>query len=288
MCVILSTVPKVRFFVNKYVNLFYHLSVLFSEYFPDEESQGFLNNSAYRKTHAALKTEKLHELFQSLQEHAFYTWDFVGKSLFQVSTAILVEKSLRNTAQMLAEVWLKIYSEALNSYEDIWAQTEPKLKEYAEKFGLEWNCVNEPVLSKLADVARCSWEQKYVNAHLVDCLYGASAWVKDVAVPPFPDFDVEKKLLAHELAHTLVPDYFLKAKLQNLGLDLGVSHTIVDLIAYFGVREHVTNLERRGIKPTPDYYMDVDLLYPLFDDCDGHPEKYQSLDDILKRIVKGH
>ena len=127
----MSTVPQLQFFVNEYVNLFYHLSMLFSEYFSDEESLGFLNNSAYRQTYGHLKTERLHRLFQTLQEHSPYTWDFMGKSLFEASSAVSVEKTLRDTSERLTRIRLEIYGEALTPYEEIWGQIEPKLKEYS-------------------------------------------------------------------------------------------------------------------------------------------------------------
>ena len=278
--------PKVRFFVNKYVNLFYHLSVLFSEYFSDEESLGFLNNSNYRQKYEHLKTEKLHKLFQSLQEYSFYTWDFAGKSLFEVDTLDSAADVLKKTSQEMAEIWSKIYSEALKPYEDIWAQTEPKLTEYAQKFEVKWNSVGTSVLSRMSSIAKCPWKHNSINVHFVDCLRGASAWVKDIALAPFPDTDVEKKLLAHELAHTLVPDYFLKPKLEHFDLDLNLSHTIVDLIAYFSVKEHVTDPERRGIKPNPDYYEQVDNLYPILEYCYQNPRTYQNFDEILEQISK--
>lgn len=282
----LPTVPKLKFSVNKHVNLFYHLSVLFSEYFSDEESLGILNNEAYRQANGHLKTERLHQLFQRLQEHSFYTWDFVGKSLFETNTITQVEKVLRDKSQKLVDIWMEIYSESLNSYESIWVQTELKLKQYTQEFEEKWGSINESVLSRMADIAKCSWKQKFINVHFVDCVNGASAWITDIVLPPFLNIDVEKKLLAHELAHTLVPDYFLKPKLQNLALDQGIAHTFVDLIAYFSIKEHVADPEKRGIKPNPRYYVQVDKFYPIFEDCYNYPEKYRSFDEVLRQVAK--
>jgi hypothetical protein len=282
----MGTVPKLRFLANKYVNLFYHLSTLFAEYFSDEESSGILNNTTYRQANARLKTEKLHQLFQSLQEHSFYAWDFAGKSLSQTDTLSQVETALSDESKKLADIWLKIYSESLPSYESVWTQTEPRLKEYMQKFQTEWSSINESVLSKMADIAKRGWKQDHITVHFVSCVNGASAWINDIVLPPFPNVDVEKKLLAHELAHTLVPDYALKPKLQSLALDSNIAHTAVDLIAYFSIKEHVTDPEKRGIKPNPTYYAQVDKLYPVFEDCYKHPEKYNSLDEILRQIAK--
>jgi hypothetical protein len=282
--VTLGAVPRIQFSVSKYVNMFYHLSVLFSEYFSDEESLGFLNNASYRREHVSLKTSKLHHLFQTLQDHAFYTWDFAGKSLFKADSLASAERVLRYTSDQLVEVWLKIYGEALKPYEEIWTKTEPKLIEYSRGFTEKWITIGEPILIKMSDVAKQDWKQECIKAHFVDCLYGACAWSKDIALPPFPDVDLEKKLLSHELAHIVVPDYFLKTKLQDHGLPCSMAHTITDLIAYFGVKEHVADPERRGIKPNPDYYEHFNQIFPIFEDCSKNPLKCRDFDQILEEI----
>lgn len=277
-------VPRVRFFVNKHVNLFYHVCVLFFEYFPEEYSLGILNNSMYRQQHEHLKTQSLHQKFQNLQRYSFYTWDFVGKSLFEANTMASVREILKGASQNLTGIWLEILSEALTSYENIWAQTEVKLKEYKSKFEAEWNPIYESVLTKMSNIAKLPWKIESINAHLVDCVHGAQSWIGDVVLPPFPIIDIEKKLLAHEIAHILVPNYFLKTKLRSLGLDHAISHTIVDLIAYFGVKEYINDPERRGIKPNPNYYAQVPKLYPIFEDYYKNPSRYQGFDEILKQV----
>lgn len=280
----MPNVPKLRFFVSKQVNLFYHISVLFSEYFSDEYSLGILNNSAYREHYANLKTQSLHQKFQSLWRYSFYSWDFVGKSLFEANTITGTRKILRKASQEQMDIWVEILSEALSSYENVWRQTAQKLKEYRSRFETEWNRINDFILAEMSNLAKLPWKTNTIAAHLVDCVYGAQSWTEDVVLPPFPDLDIEKKLLSHEIAHILVPDYFLKTKLQSLGLNCAIAHTIVDLIAYFGVKEHVADLERRGIKPNPSYYEEVSKLYPIFEECYENPDRYQSFDEILKQI----
>jgi hypothetical protein len=276
--------PQIRFSVSKYVNLFYHVSVLFSEYFPDEISLGILKNSTYRQEHERLKTERLHKLFQSLQEQSFYTWDFMGLPLSETNDMMSAKGILVDTSQKIAQIWLEIYQEALNTYEDIWAQTGPKLKNFASEFGAQWISVSESILTKMSSMTKLSWKEGYMNVHFVDCIRGGSAWVKDIALPPFPNMDVEKKLLAHELAHTLVPDYLLKGKLQKVGLDWTIAHTAVDLIAYFSIKEYVTEPEKRGIKPNPSYYAHVEELYPIFEECYLQPENFPDFETVLKQI----
>jgi len=277
-------VPHIRFYVNKYVNLFYHVCVLFSEYFPDEYSLGILNNSSYRQQYEHLKTQSLHQKFQCLWQSSFYTWDFVGKSLYETNVMSSAKEVLKGASQDFAEIWMEILSMALPSYESIWTQTEVKLKEFMSKFETEWNPVYEIILTKMSDIAKLPWKTEFINAHFVDCVYGAQSWSKDVVLPPFPIIDIEKKLFAHEIAHILAPDYILKTKLQSLDLDCAIAHTIVDLIAYFSVKEHVTDPERRGIKPNPNYYAQVSKLLPLFEECHKNPTKYHNFDEILKQI----
>jgi len=280
----LVKIPRIRFSISKYVNMFYHLCVLFSEYFPDEISLGLLNNPSYQQKYGHLKTGKLHLLFQSLQEHSFYTWDFMGLPLFETDDIQHANRILMNTSLKVSQLWSDIYQEALNSYEDIWTRTMPKLKAFASEFEPHWIPVQESILTKMADLAKSSWKTECVNVHFVDCIRGASAWISNVALAPFPNMDVEKKLLAHELAHTLVPDYSLKTKLRNLGLDGTLAHTITDLIAYFSIKEHVLEPEKRGIKPNPSYYKHVEELCQVFEECYKHPEKYRTLDQVLEQI----
>lgn len=276
--------PKIQFFINKYVNLFYHVCVLFSEYFPDEYSLGILNNERYRQSYRRLKTPDLHQKFQQLWQYSFYPWDYVGKALYEVNTASSGREVLAETSENLTATWLGILSNALPSYEGIWAQTEARLQEYKLKFETEWNPVRQSILTRMSNVAKLPWNTELIRVHLVDCIHGASSWTADVVLPPFPIIDVEKKLLAHELAHILFPDYSLKTKLQGRDLDLGIAHTIVDLIAYFGVKEHVKDPERRGIMPNPDYYAHVSKVHPVFEECYKNPDKYQNIDEILNQI----
>lgn len=270
--------------MNKRVNLFYHVCVLFSEYFPDEYSLGILNNERYRQSYRRLKTPDLHQKFQQLWQYSFYTWDYVGKALYQADTTSSVHEALEKTSQDLTGIWRDIFSTALPSYEGIWGRTEAKLRDYKSRFDAEWTPVCQLILAKMSNLARSRWNTEIIRVHLVDCLHGASSWASDVVLPPFPVMDVEKKLLAHEAAHVLIPDYSLKTKLQKLGLDLNIAHTIVDLIAYFGIREHVTDPKRRGIMPNADYYPHVSKLYPIFKECGENPDKYQNIDQILKQI----
>lgn len=277
--------PRIQFFADKFVNLFYHISVLFSEYFPEEYSHGILNNVSYQRKYKQLKAKSLRQRFEQLQHYSYYTWDFIGKSLSRTRSVTQVKEKLEKTSRNLMGIWLEILSEASPSYESIWAEIEGKLNKYKLKFDVEWNSIHNSVLTKMSDITKLPWKPESISVHLVDCVHGAQSWAQDVVLPPFPNVDVEKKLLTHEIAHILIPNYFLETKLRSLGLDLTLSHTIVDLTAYFSIKKHVTDPERLGIKPNPDYYPEVQKLYPIFEDCYRNPRKYQDFDEILKQIV---
>jgi hypothetical protein len=258
---------------------------LFSEYFSDEYSLGILNSSAYRQQHAHLKTEVLHREFQELWRYSYYSWDFIGRSLLKVGAIGPVKGILEKESHGQDEIWVRILSEALPSYENIWAQTGARLEEYKSMFEAEWNPISESTLTSMSKLVKLPWKIESINVGLVDCVYGAQSWARDVVMPIFPVIEVEKKLLAHEIAHILVPDYFLKTRLKALGLDCTISHTIVDLIAYFGIKDYVTDPKRKGIKPNLDYYAHVAELYPVFEDCLKNSDSYTDFDDILRRIT---
>jgi len=280
----LFRIPNVKFFVSKYVNLFYHICVLFSEYFPEELSLGILNNSSYKQLYGRLKTQSLRKKFQQLQLYSYYTWDFVGKSLFKANSVFSIKETLRKTSQKLSDIWFEILEEFLPSYGDIWAETQEKLEEYKAAFETEWHPIHESVLNKMSNMVKLPWRIQSISVYLVGCVHGGGAWIEDVVLPPFPDVDVEKKLLTHEIAHVLMPEYFLKTKLQNFGLNSVISHTIVDLVAYFGIREYVADPERLGIRPNPKYYAQIHKLYPIIEECYKNPSKYGNFDGILKQI----
>ena len=82
----------------------------------------------------------------------------------------------------------------------------------------------------------------------------------------------------HSLPSSLVLEKFFL-------LDSAISHTIVDIIAHFEVKKHVTDPERKGIKPNPNYYAEVPKLCPIFENCAENTYQYQNFDEILNRIT---
>ncbi|MFQ5758270.1 MAG: hypothetical protein ACE5IF_01175, partial [Candidatus Bathyarchaeia archaeon] len=282
-------VPTTHFHVDKHVNLFYHVCVLFSEYFPDEYALGILNNQRYRQRHGHLRTWSLHREFERLQQYSFYTWDFIGKSLSDSESLELVKERLETTSDVIIDTWLKILAECLPSYNSIWLETEEKLVGYRRKFEKQWNRIYTSILTKMSNMTKFPWRIEAINVYLVDCVWGAQSWVDDIVLPlipiPDPDLDVAKKLLTHEIAHIQMPNNLLKAKLRSYGVDLGIAHTIVDLVAYFSVRDHFKDPERHGMKPNPNYYIEAQRLYPIFEYYSMNPEKYETFDELLEHAA---
>lgn len=278
-------VPSTHFHVDKHVNLFYHVCVLFSEYFPDEYALGILNNQRYRQRHGHLRTRSLHGEFERLQQYSFYTWDFIGKSLLDSENLELAKRKLETTSDVIIDTWLKILAECMTSYNGIWLETEKKLAGHKLKLEKEWNRIYAPILTKMSNITKLPWRIEAINVYLVDCAWGAQSWVDDIVLPPIPDLDVAKKLLTHEIAHIQMPNNLLKAKLRNYGVGLGIAHTIVDLIAYLSVRDHLKDPERLGMKPNPNYYTEVQRLYPIFEYYSMNPEKYETFDALLEHAA---
>lgn len=278
-------VPSTHFYVDKHVNLFYHVCVLFSEYFPDEIALGILNNQRYRQKYGHLRARSLHREFERLQQYSFYVWDFIGKSLPDLESLGLAKRRLETTSDVIIDTWLKILAECMTSYNSIWLETEKKLAGYRLKLEREWNLISKPVMTKMSTITKFPWEIEAINVYLVDCVWGAASWVDDIVLPPVPDLDVAKKLLTHEIAHIQMPNNLLKAKLRNYSVDVGIAHTIVDLIAYFSVRNYLKDPERRGMKPNPNYYTEVQRLYPIIEYYSENPEKYKTFDELLEHAA---
>jgi len=282
-------VPSTHFHVDKHVNLFYHICVLFSEYFPDEYALGILNNQTYRQKYGHLRTRPLHREFERLQQYSFYTWDFIGKSLSDSESLELAKRRLETTSDVIIDTWLKILMKCMASYNSIWLETERKLAGYELKLEKEWKRISKPIMTKMSTLTKSPWKIKAINVYLVDCVWGAQSWVNDIVLPPIPipdpNLDIAKKTLTHEIAHIKMPDNLLKAKLRNYDVDLGIVHTIVDLIAYFSVKDHLKDPDRRGMKPNPNYYTEVQRLYPFFEHYSRNPEQYETFDELLEHAA---
>jgi len=175
-------------------------------------------------------------------------------------------------------------------FDEIWNNTASRLEDYRARFQTIWSPISDRVLSSLSSLAKEEWHTDEIRVHFVDCLWGGFAWVDSIAFTPFPDMEVQKKFLTHELSELITPSQVVAKKLRKTGLNPGITHIVVDLMAYFSVTDFIEkpispHPERKGIRPNPNYYPAVDELYPLFEKYAIDPTAYADFDAFVDEIV---
>jgi len=191
----------------------------------------------------------------------------------------------------MTDVFLDILSQGSNGWAQIWDLTRPRLEEYRQKFESVWNPISDLVLSRLSQLAKTEWMTDEIRVHFADCLNGGFAWHDSIAFATLPDIEVQKKFLAHELSELITPSQLVEQEL-GAGLDPGIPHTVVDMIAYFSVKDFIAkpanpNIERKGVVPNKNYYPKVEQLYPIFQDYSENPLEYDDFASLVKKIVLG-
>ena len=96
--------------------------------------------------------------------------------------------------------------------------------------------------------------------------------------------------MAHELSELITPSPLVEEELEREGLNLGIIHTVVDMLAYFSVKDFIAkpvnpNIERKGVVPNKNYYPKVEELYPIFSDYSENPSDYDDFASLVKKIV---
>jgi hypothetical protein len=82
----------------------------------------------------------------------------------------------------------------------------------------------------------------------------------------------------------------VERELASSGFSREITHTVVDMIAYFSVRDFIAkpvypHPERRGVTPNPDYYPKVKELYPFFEHYAENPGSYEGFDLLVHEMV---
>jgi len=131
----------------------------------------------------------------------------------------------------VTDVFLDILLQGSNDWGQIWGLTRPRLEEYKQKFESVWNPINDLVLSHLSQLSKSEWTTDEIRVHFADCLNGGFAWHDSIAFATLPDLEVQKKFLAHELSELITPSHRVSEELEREGLDPGVTHTVVDMLA---------------------------------------------------------
>src|SRR5438034_5490123 len=75
-------------------------------------------------------------------------------------------------------------------------------------------------------LAKRPWTTDRIRVHFIDCLYGGFGWNDCIGFAPFPDIEVQKKFLAHELSELITPGRSLVEALREAKLNLGIAHTV--------------------------------------------------------------
>ena len=281
-------VPRIRLGVSGLVNKFCHFSVLYSDCLPLELSSGMLGNKVYVSRNSQLRKNSI---LRELQKAPISprSWYAFARDLMRTGDFEEVVSDWKGREPM-TDVFLNILSHGSNGWEQIWELTRPRLEEYKQKFGSVWSPITNSVLSRLSQLAKREWMTDEIRVHFVDCLNGGFAWHDSIAFATLPDIEIQKKFLAHELSELITPSQLVEAELERAGLDPGVTHTVVDMLAYSSVKNFIAkpvhpSIERKGVVPNKNYYPKVEELYPIFEDYSKNPSECDDFASLVKKIV---
>lgn len=257
---------------------------------PIELAQGMLGNKAYQAKHSGLRQDQLR---LDLQQ----TGSFKSQSdWFNYATGLIRRdgsggpESLADGSKF-SELFQEIRLRREAGFETIWKEARPRLEEYREKFQSRWRPISDRVIASLSALAKMPWRIENIQVHFVDCLYGGFGWKSSIGFAAFPDMEVQKKFLAHELSELITPQRIVIEHLQKEGLNPEIAHTVVDMLAYFSVRDFIAKPvspqpERKGIRPNSNYYPNAEELFPIFDRYSHDPSEYPTFAGLVQDIIQ--
>ena len=262
---------------------------MYGELMPIELATGMLGNKAYQARNSHLR---LDEARLELQRAGPFTSE---SEWYRFATGLMKRGSSRGFEALSGhskpgESFRKIRQGGVAGFEEIWREARPRLEEYQDKFQSEWSSISDQVLSRLSTLAKTSWTVNRIYVHFIDCLYGGFGWNDCIGFAALPDLQVQKKFLAHELSELTTPRQLIVDALRKAKLNLDIAHTVVDMLAYFSVRDFLArpvnpNPERKGIKPNPNYYPAVRELYPMFELYAENPSSYTDFEELVKDMI---
>lgn len=276
---------RFRFHVNRNPNLFCHTICLFPESYRSEGSA--FNNPKYREKWKHLRTPRLANLFSKLLRVGWGDWDFVGLSLLNgVDASDSLEVRTQKGFARLAKIWSAILEESWKGYSHIWPAVEAQLIQYKSHFEEEWNATGEDVLRVIEQISQADWDPERIDVYLIDCFNGGASYVDTVLLPPVLNLEVEKKLFSHELSEGAFADTGLQRRLESLGVNPKVSHTIVDTTAYYAVKGWLKPESVERLKPNPAYYTSAEAVQSAFEECAVLSKTYLGLDKLLTTVKR--
>jgi hypothetical protein len=258
---------------------------------PVELATGILKNKDYQARNAHLRRDEIRlELQKAGPFSSESEWYIFATGLMKRSRSGGFE-SLSETGR-LAELFQKIRLDSMHGFEEIWKETWPRLEEYRKKFESEWSSISDQVLSRLSLLAKTSWSLDKIRVHFIDCLYGGFGWADSVGFATLPDLEVQKKFLAHELSELITPRQIVGDALRNANLNPEIAHTVVDMLAFFSVRDFLSrpvfpNPWKKGLKPNPRYYPAAGELFPMFEYYADNPSIYSDFRALIQDMIPG-
>jgi len=279
-------VPKIEFEVSRVVNEFCHLSVLYADLMPSELASGILHNRNYQEQHRRQRNDETRLRLQK-------TGGFSSDSEWYTFATGLMKRDQSGGFRSLScnssfvEVFQDLRQRRAVGFDEIWKETRPRLEEYKYKFLSQWAPISDRVLLTLKDLAKAHWQTGRIQVHYIDCLYGGFAWNDCIGLTAVPDMEVQKKLLAHELSELITPQHAIMEALRGAGLKLGIAHTLVDMLAYFSVRDFLdpSIREKKGIRPNPKYYPEAEVLFPFFERYADNPSIYPNFAVLVQDMI---
>ena len=279
--------PKVEFETSRAVNEFCHFSVLYSDLMPVELANGILGNKEYKERNSRLEQEDVRLALQKTppfrSESEWYRF---------VSGLMKEEASQGFRSLSIPDAFKDLYKhQGAIGFEEIWKEERPRLETYQHMFMAQWSPISDRVLSRLSELTRNPWRADKIHVHFIDSLYGGFGWDDCIGFAAFPDLEVQKKFLAHELSELITPQRIVVEALRRVDLNPEIAHTVVDMIAYFSVKDFITKPpspgpERKGIKPNPRYYPAVDELIPFFEHHAADPSAHPDFSSIVNEMIQ--
>jgi len=256
---------------------------------PVELATGILGNKAYYEQYHHFRQESIRlELQKSLPFKSESEWYKFITGLMKHGASS--EFQPHSQSSKFVELFQASHLRTEMRFEDIWEEVRPRLDDYRYKFLAEWAQISDQVLMRLRDLAKAHWISDKIHVHFIGCLYGGFGWNDCIGSAAFPDMDIQKKLLAHELSELITPHHTIQKALASAGLNPGIAHTLVDMFAYFSVKDFIPKpgpplQEKRGIRPNPSYYPAAEALLSIFENYAENPSVYPDFSTAAEAIV---
>src|SRR5437867_6675906 len=78
--------PRISFGINRLVNEFCHLSVLYSDCLPSELDDGLLGNKSYRQQNASLRQDEVSHRLEKASQISPESWYYFTRALMRTNS----------------------------------------------------------------------------------------------------------------------------------------------------------------------------------------------------------